>query len=259
MRHGLGFVGRFRKAKRFGILVLFVFIFVFCQKDKPEFEPMLNVYCVLKSSEPYQKVIVDRTYGLDEKSIYDLEDVQVILSGNGMCDTLVEDAIYGELGIFLTSDTFPILHGKTYHLQVSAKGFDTLTGITTVPDSFEIIYPRNGDTIYGSYASVIFSNPFRNRWFYYLSYYYFDDTLLLCQSGFIRNYAGSKNFWMPITDFVCDSGIYSLVVYAVDTNFVEYYHIPSNSIPKCGIEKGIGLFGSFYTTTVDFYFVDMSY
>lgn len=232
---------------KFNIVIML--IFVSCQKYE-ELKPMLNVYCVLKNSVPYQKVVVDRIYGMDEKSIYDLEGVQVILSGDGICDTLVEDSIYGQIGVFISPDSFPVVPGKTYYLQVSAKGFDTLIGITNVPDSFEIIYPENGDTIsLLDTLLIIFKNKNNNQWALISGYY--QDTML-----FINSFESIEDtIWrFPIAHWGVDTGHYRILFSSVDTNFVDYHlYGNSDSIPQCGVENGIGLFGSLVTKGINFY------
>jgi len=182
---------------------------------------------------------------MDEKAIYDLEDVQVILSGDGICDTLIED--YAIPGLFRTRDTFPVFAGKTYHLQVSAEGFDTLTGITTVPDSFEIISPQNGDTA-DIYSALVIYNNRPGNW-YYITFYYQDSILTFEQLMQIVSKIGG----IPGDYWVIDTGFYYARVSAVDTNFVEYYYLPSDSLPHCGVKNGLGLFGSSFTRSVRFY------
>lgn len=241
MTNIFGFGGRLRKAKLFGILILFIFLF--CQKYNEEFEPQLNVFCILKNNRPYQKVVVDRIYGMDEKSIYDLEDVQVILSGNGICDTLVEDSI---LGVFVTRDTFPVVHGQTYHLQVTAKGFDTLRGTTTIPDLFEIICPQDGDTVQLLDTMII---EFKDCHQLIIGELYYQDSLLYWYLyGRIRD----TILELPFSACLHDTGYYRLMVGVYDSNYVNYYIDAAN--PQCGIENGIGLFGSTFILEVKFYY-----
>lgn len=241
MTNIFGFGGRLRKAKLFGILILFIFLF--CQKYNEEFEPQLNVFCILKNNRPYQKVVVDRIYGMDEKSIYDLEDVQVILSGNGICDTLVEDSI---LGVFVTRDTFPVVHSQTYHLQVSAKGFDTIRGVTTVPDSFEIIFPEDGDTVQ-LLDTMIIKWKNRHQWVR-LELYYQDS--LLCWNFY--GMVGDTILELPFWSCLYDTGYYRLMVGVYDSNYVNY-NIDASKL-QCGIENGIGLFGSAFMLEAEFYY-----
>jgi len=172
--------------------------------------------------------------------------VQVILSGDGICDTLIED--YAIPGLFRTRDTFPIFTGKTYYLQVSARGFDTLTGITTVPESFCITYPHNGDTVslYG-YLEIWGIRP--GNW-YYITFYYQNSILTLEQLIQIWYY---DYYDIPGDYWVIDTGFYYARVSAVDTNFVAYYYLLSDSLPHCGVKNGLGLFGSFFTKSVRFY------
>ncbi len=226
-------------------LVIWAILFSFCVKNSEEYETQLNVYCILINDAPYQKVLVDRTYRMDEKSIYDLEDVQVILSGEGICDTLIEE--HANSGLFRTRDTFPIFAGKTYYLEVSAKGFDTLTGITTVPDSSFIVLPRDGDSV-DLYSPLTISNNTQGSW-YNITLYYQDTISILNQLIQIEDtvYSIPGDYW------IIDTGFYYVRVSALDTNFVAYYYLLSDSLPQCGVKNGFGLFGSFFTRSVRFY------
>lgn len=226
-----------------------IFIFVSCRDYKEEFEPLLNVHCILRNNLPYQKIVVDRTYGMDEKSIYDLENVRVILSGNGICDTLVEDSVYKGFGVFRTKDTISVISGQTYYLQVSANGFDTLRGITTVPDSFAIIYPDEGDTVQ-LFDTLVVKFQKSNQWILFRSY--FQDSI-----PFIF-FAGEVNdtLWkFPISHWTGETGKYKIIVSAVDTNYVNYYFERPDSFSVGGVENGVGLFGSIFTKEANFYII----
>ncbi|MGB9720412.1 MAG: DUF4249 family protein [bacterium] len=235
------------KRIKINLFLLFILSLTVCERHNEEFEPLLNVYCVLKNNLSYQKVVVDRTYEMDEKSIYDLEDVQVILSGNGICDTLVPDSLYGDSGLFRTRDSFPVNSGEGYFLRVSAKGFDTLTGMTTVPDSFQVIYPDEGDTV-SLMDSLIFKFLKSNQLFW-ISGYFQDSLSIYNVVGVIKD----TIYVLPISSFASDNGFYKIKISIPDSNFVDYFYWHFNSIPKCGVENGIGLFGSMYVKEIDFY------
>ncbi len=244
-----------KKIRLFLIVLSIAVLLLKCGRSELEFEPKLNVFCILRNDTGIQRVIVDRTYGMDEPAHYDLEDVQVILSGNGLCDTLVQ--IIGATGIFDTRDSFPIFSGKEYCLQVSAKGFDTVSGNTVVPDSFLIILPGNRDTVdylsdtlivKKNYYSQLFEIRVKNcdSSLYYLGWYGWGDT----NTTFLKIPIASI-IWFEEPDS-CDE--YHIRVTAADTNFIQYYLYPqSDSIEAYGIENGIGLFGSFWSKEIEIF------
>ncbi len=239
---------------RLSLIVLLVAVMLLnCGRNELEFEPKLNVFCILRNDTGIQRVIVDRTYRMDEPAHYDLEDAQVMLSGNELCDTLVQ--IFDSAGIFNTRDSFPISSGKEYCLQVSAKGFDTVVGTTVIPDAFLIISPGNGDTVdYFSDTLIIKKNYFSQMFeirvkisdscLHYLGWCGWGDT----NTTFLKIPIASI-IWLEEPD-TCRE--YNIKVTAADKNFMQYYFYPqSDSIDACGIENGIGLFGSFWSKEIE--------
>lgn len=232
------------RTKKFFWLLCFVLIVNSCNEISEEYKPELNVFCVLNNKNYYQKVIVDRTYKMDEKEQYDLEDVRVILSGNGLCDTLVQ--LYDSIGIFITKDTFPVCSGVNYYLEVCAKGLDTLTGTTCTPDSFVILKPQFHDTVSFDDTLVIKKN--QDDGLYFISYIY-EDTAGV--EGIVINAKDRHEVKIPFYE-ICwfPEGKYLFRISLTDSNFYNYYNYNGDSVPRCGVSYGVGLFGAMWTESL---------
>lgn len=229
-------------------MLYFVLIIISCGKVTEEYEPELNVFCILNNNLSHQRVIVERTYRMDEFEKYDLEDVRVILSGNGLCDTLVQ--LYDSIGIFITKATFPIYSGVNYYLEVGAKGFDTLRGSTCTPDSFVILKPQSYDTVSFDDTLVIKKN--QDDELYYISYTYEDTT---GAEGIFVLFRDNHELKIPFYE-ICwyPKGKYLLRISLVDSNSYNYYYNDvGDSVPRCGVSGGVGLFGSMWTESLVVY------
>ncbi len=233
-----------KRAKRFFWLVCFILIITSCNEISEEYEPELNVFCILNNKNNCQKVIVDRTYKMDEKEQYDLEDVQVILSGNGLCDTLVQ--LYDSMGIFITEDSFPVYARAHYYLKVSVKGFDTLIGSTDIPDTFTISGLHNGDTT--TYDDTLIIRKSKPNMLCSISFTYNDTASV--ELG-LWNSMDSLEFVIPVSYIlVCADGKYLIRIGLSDSNIYNYYSETYDSLPRCGVAGGVGLFGSMWTESL---------
>lgn len=228
------------------LIAIILFLSNHCAKDSQEEYKKLNIYCVLNNDAKIQRVIVDRTYGMDEPSEYDLDDVQVILVGSGQCDTLIEES--EKRGFFMTADSFQILPGQSYELEVRAKDFETVYGTTLIPDSFRIVSPNNGDTVDHLSDTLVIMKDYPSQLF---------------RIGFIDstgNYIDCLWWGREDTTFVRvpfahilygEMGIccrYTLKISVPDSNFYQYEFSPADdSIRGYGIKNGIGVFGSVWT------------
>lgn len=237
---------RIKGNRLFALITLAFILIISCEKSPyEEYEPQLNIYCFLRNDKPQQEVIVDRTYKIDEVAKFDLEDVCVILSGNGQCDTLVQRD--DSIGIFSTRGSFLMIPDTSYDIKVSAKDFASLTGTTTMPDSFKIISPLLGDTVdYYSDTLCIAKNRIDDIFF--ISYIY-QDTL------YPFWWVGSSDtnvLKLAYLQFIPPrSGEYTIKIMKADSNFFNYtFHINNDSLICCGVAGGLGLFGSAWVESV---------
>jgi len=206
-----------------------------------EYEPQLNVFTVFSNEQYVQEIIVDRTYHIDEPSGPVIDDAFVVLSVNGLVDTL-EFSYSHECYLTAPLNLTP---QATYELMVAKDGFDTLNAATTVPGDFTIFFPTYGDTLT------------------------LQDTILFAQSAGAALYSLSfihitggfgPFFWyepdpldtlvqIPVGEYFDEpcEGYFTIFIAAYDSNFYEYYQSEGDSIIQAGVTGGVGLFGSAWT------------
>jgi hypothetical protein len=233
---------------RISVVVLIVIFNFACEHEENTFQPMLNIHGVLRSDCGGQRVLLNRTYSMDEPEQFDLGNALIVLTGGGLSDTM----LYFSEDYF---DGYPYLLAPrtTYQIMAYAEGYDTLYGQTTMPGDFEIIWPVPGSTVG------------------------FDDTLVFTASEGAREYQiacidaynATDYFWwviwpsaepeslfkFPLSIFSIQFGMgyYKLMVLACDSNFFDYEYYYKDDPPQCGVKGGIGLFGSMWVKKVDVY------
>ncbi len=234
-------------------VVLYALWLAACPKDRQvNFKSELNVFCVLnpRGAEFWGRMVIERTYAIDEEAVYDLEDALVVVS----------DSVHSETLSYAFDNQFHLPQSigydttqKNLRLMVAAEGLDTLWGATTIPGDFQVLSPAPQDTF----------GP--------------EDTLVLTKSrGALmyafcwgNGYGSGALFYFP--DYLTDSiieipmawmveaedppGEYSFEVAAYDSNYAEYkMHWETNTYPRYGVTGGLGVFGSAYTKRVFFYY-----
>lgn len=238
-------------------LFIIILIFFSCKEYVFDYDPELNVHCILRNDRNIQKIRVGRTYRIDEVSRYDLKDVNIILysiiNDSIITDTLVvQDSTIDTLGIYVTNGNFNILPGSLCSLVVTARYkdtlyLDTLFGKTIIPSSFSILYPLNDDTI-SINDTLIINDLISDEQLYYIETHFEDGR-------FTEQWTFDKK--LSIKDFIFgESGRYKVKVFKVDKNFYEYYYSNTfeDKVLRCGVTGGVGLFGSMVAESVYFYF-----
>lgn len=243
-----------QKKRRNAIIIVVLFtILISCEKSLfEEYEPQLNVFCLLECV-PYHyiTVIVDRTYRMDEPSDGYIDDALVILSGPNSVDTLQfipEDSAYH------TVHAFWIKPEKTYQLTVIKEGFDTVIAHTKTPGNFNIVYPQRRDTLTLSDTIILTKSsgaPYYYGYFtdendYKIPFWYVPDTL----DTLVR---------IPIPFYLtfAHSGYYTIEILACDENYYQYsqFNPDQDSVLQAGVSGGVGVFASYQTQSVHVYFV----
>lgn len=216
------------------------------------YDPEFNVYGIMYNGHSYQRLVVDRTYRMDEPSESYLDDALVILSIDGRSDTL--EFLYDiyPFGTYYAWD-FSIDPATTYELTVSKEGMDTLYGMTTVPGDFSILNP-DFDTLSLS-DTIVFT---RSQ----------GAALYICTCGY-DDYPGhsARFYYIPDPDDTIEalvlgdyfygipSGWYPFSIDACDSNYYEYIWKRTDSTYACGVTGGVGLFGSSWTVSKQFYII----
>ena len=148
----------------------------------------------------------------------------------------------------------PPAPGDTFGIRVAKDGFDTVYGQTVVPDSFRILFPREGDTV-SINDSMVWSRS-RNCAGYYMSLRSIEQGDTFYYSLAIPNDTSGNNFdslvfRLPQMVFLYrfEPGMHTLRVYALDTNYFDWVSAGGFG-PGAGtgetthLSGGLGVFGS---------------
>jgi hypothetical protein len=230
--------------------VLLLLLVVACERPPGErFRPQLAVHCLLRVDESTVWVIVNRSYAVDEPYNDTFPDAEVTLArGPDTWPLSYDERSY--YGMTLS----PPRPSDTYYLRVSAPGFDTVYGRTVVPDTFSILYPREGDTV-NLNDSLNWSRS-RSCAGYYIAVQSIrqDDTsyyeIAVPNDSFGLGY-DSLVVRIPSMFFLYGyrEGTLTLPVLAVDSNYYDWvrqggFGPGGGSAPESHLIGGIGVLGS---------------
>ncbi|MEO0049830.1 MAG: DUF4249 family protein [candidate division WOR-3 bacterium] len=130
--------------KLFLLIFLAFFLFSACEltPDQP-FAPQLVVHSLLRSGSHPVHARVNRSYKLNEKydSIFPLARLKIISQYGEW------QFAYAGADSYVTPEPVPVAGGDTWFLVASHPEFDTVRGKTVVPQPYEILFPRSGDTV----------------------------------------------------------------------------------------------------------------
>jgi hypothetical protein len=160
-------------------------------------------------------------------------------------------------------DSLAIGPRDTFGIVVAKDGFDTVRGRTVVPDTFSILFPREGDTVSMS-DSMVWTRS-RTCAGYYMSFrqvegqdtFYFD--MAVSNDSLGPNY-DSLRVRMPQMLFLYrePAGPYTIRIYALDTNYFDWVSAGGFG-PGAGggetthVQGGLGVFGSAVERSVAVY------
>jgi len=205
-------------------------------------------------------VQVNRTYRTGEQYNWSFGDPSVVISHG--TDTIRPHEQTGDEHNHF-QPTLPVRPGDTFAIVVAEQGFDTVRGQTVVPDTFRILYPRNGDTVtlYDSLgwtrsrnaAGYCFSVPYEQQ-----NGTFYDVVVGNDSTG--PGYDSTRVHIPSMLFYYGDStGWKLLVVYAVDSNYYDWMRLvgygggggaPPETTHLAG---GLGVFGSAAVETLHFY------
>jgi hypothetical protein len=225
-----------------------------------QFKPQLVVHGLVLAQSPAVQANVNRTYAIDEPF-----------------DTMFP----GVSGVVWRGrDTWPLANstrdiystpdfqsrpapGDTFGIRVAKDGFDTAYGHTVVPDSFRILFPREGDTV-SINDSMVWTRS-RNCAGYYMSLRSVDRGDTFYYSLAVPNDTSGNNFdslvfRLPQMVFLYrfEPGVHILRLFALDTNYFDWVSA-SGFGPGTGagetthLSGGIGVFGSAVGESLEVY------
>jgi hypothetical protein len=155
---------------------------------------------------------------------------------------------------YYTANPVSIESGDTFRLRVVKDDFDTVYGRTVVPDTFAILFPRDGDTV--SIADSMVWTRSRNCAGYYMSFRNIEgaDTFyygLAIPNDTTGNNFDTLTFTFPRMVFLYgfDPGLHTLRVYALDTNYFDWvsaggFGFGAGRGETTHLVGGLGVFGS---------------
>lgn len=221
------------------LVAMLLLIHSACENDfVEEYEPELNVFSVLNAFETQHRVIVDRTYTMDEPSGGLIEDAFVVLSGHDWMDTLVFS--YGTGNYH--SDPFFIAPLDTCELMVAREGLDTLTGVTVIPGYFTIVSPAHYDTVTLQDTIVITKSEHAALYSCFLH----EDVTGYGTFFWHEPDPFDSLIQIPMDQYLdfFPTGYFTLYVVAYDPSCYEYYFASGDTAQQAGVTGGVGLFGS---------------
>jgi len=240
-------------------------LLVACEVSPSEqFTPQLVVHCLVEAGHNYIYANINRTYAIDEPFDSVFSDVNGVVWRRN--DTW--GLVHYKRDFFYSQQIHPSpAYGDTFGIQVARDGFDTVYGHTVVPDSFRILFPRNGDTVTMS-DSMVWTRS-RNCAGYYMSFRSFlqnGDTVyydFAVPNDTSENNYDTLLFRIPQMVFLFLvvepwPWPYSLQVYALDTNYFDWvsaggFGPGTNTGETTHLSGGIGVFGSGVGESVEVY------
>ncbi|HTW91362.1 MAG TPA: DUF4249 family protein [bacterium] len=242
-----------RLAIRGALLSLCLGLFLVACEVTPtqQFTPQLVVEGLIRAGSPVAQVNVNRTYRIEESFDTTFPGVKGVVwrvadtwpLANPMRD------------VYATPELSPLPGpGDTFGIRIAKDGFDTVYGRTVVPDTFSILFPREGDTVTIN-DSMVWTRS-RHCAGYYMSVRDIEGKDTSYYSLAIPNDTTGNNFDSLVFRFPqmvflyhAEPGLNELRVCALDTNYFDW--ISGGGIGFGGaasetthLSGGLGVFGS---------------
>ena len=226
-----------------------------------QFTPVLDVHCLLRQGLDSPTLILDRTYSLDEPAGEDFPYFPgaEVRMWRGQDSWRLWQENWAYRGHILEAHQY-----DTFHLRVSHPDYDTVVGHTTVPDTFRILFPQNGDTVDAG-DSLVWTRS-RNCEGYYFSFvreraidtFYF--SLLVPNESLPGQPYDTTKDWLPMLWLESEpEGPLTFRFLALDANYCDWIDAGGFqgggqvSEHQFGITGGVGVFGSASICSVQVY------
>jgi hypothetical protein len=108
-----------------------------------QFTPQLVPHGLLFEGEYTVQVNINRSYAIDEQFDSLFPGAAAVIRRGQDSWTLANH----ERDVYSSALAEPVASGETFSIRVAKDGFDTVFARTVVPDTFSILYPRDGDTV----------------------------------------------------------------------------------------------------------------
>jgi hypothetical protein len=221
-----------------------------------KFEPQLLVACLLQAGKPAHSTAwlhINRSYHIDEP----FDSVFPGATGFVWSQSDTWPVQWWERDWYLiqdSDDSMAIRPGDTFSIRVANDGFDTVFGHTVVPDTFAILFPRDGDTV--SIADSMVWTRSRNCAGYYMSFKTIQGRDTFFTDLAIPNDTTGGNFDSLVFRldqmfflYWYEPGLHTLWAYALDTNYFDWvsaggFGPGSGGGDTTHLVGGLGVFGS---------------
>lgn len=227
-------------------------LFMACEKTQSElFKPQLVVHGLVLAGSASVQVNVNRSYAIDEPFDTMFPGVSGAVWRGGDTWPLANSM----RDFYATSELNPRpASGDTFGIRIAKGGFDTVYGHTVVPDSIQILFPHDGDTVTMS-DSMVWTRS-RNCAGYYMSIQDIEGNDTSYYSLAIPNDTTGNNFDSLVFRFPqmvflyhAKPGLQELRVHALDTNYFNW--VSAGGVGFGGatsettqLSGGLGVFGS---------------
>lgn len=216
----------------------------------PKFEPELVVFSLFIAKSQIPHIKLEQSWSIEEElpeSGLGIPDAEVEVSAKDT--TIPYTPLDDTSGWYIPSiTTIEVLPAETYQLKVTTKDKKEIFAETIVPDTFSIISPQEGDTIYKDRTCFINWRKSQNAAGYLIA--------IPSPNGALTASANDSIF--PIFPFfLSDTGQCIIKVVALDRNYYDY--IREGGPPGAGgegithIEGGLGVFGSCTVDSIRIY------
>jgi len=232
-----------------------------CGKTQSElFTPQLVVHGLVLAGSSSVQVNVNRSYAIDEPFDTMFPGVSGVVWRGGDTWPLANSM----RDVYATPELNPRpAPGDTLGIRIAKEGFDTVYGRTVVPDSFSILFPRDGDSVMVS-DSMVWTRS-RNCAGYYMSVQDIEQKDTSYYSLAIPNDTTGNNFDSLVFRFPqmvflyhAKLGLHELRVYALDTNYFNW--VSAGGVGFGGatsettqLSGGLGVFGSAVGESLEVY------
>jgi len=223
------------------------------------FVPVLYVHGLVFAPRDNPRVLVNRTYAIDEEFEIDFRDAEVLMCRGR--DSWVLDHRGNSHYIYGDYDTVAIRPFDTVALRVTKPGFAPLDARTMVPDTFSILSPAPADTVKIG-DSLVWSRS-RNCKGYYTMF----KRVQMGDTYFIAIPIPNESLpGLPYDSAVVriplfflngePEGQFTLYLLACDTNYYDWIEDFGRGQPgsdSAHISGGVGVFGSAAECSVQVY------
>jgi len=235
-----------------GLSLCLGLLVVACEVTPSEqFKPQLVVHGLVQAGLPAVQANVNRSYAIGEP----FDTMFPGVSGDVWRGADTWPLTNSMRDVYMTPELSLLpAPGDTFGIRIAKDEFDTVYGHTVVPGSFQILFPREGDTVTMS-DSMVWTRS-RHCAGYYMSFQSVDrgDTFyysLAIPNDTTGNNFDSLLFKFPQMVFLYQfvQGKHTLRVFALDTNYFDWasaggFGFGGGTGETTHLSGGLGVFGS---------------